>query len=133
MIDLLIVALVLVLPLSIIQVLSHLSGWRRLAAAYAVPSSIRPHATLRFKSAQVGNTLLGGINNGLSIGIHEAGLRFSVFMIGFSYRPFFVPWEDITVSESDKRMVRLHFARVPDVPLRISARTYDRIMMLGRG
>lgn len=129
LIDITILTAILAVPIVMVFALALASGWTRLARAYP-PPPLRRGKSVRFQNAQVGKHLMGGINNGLNILVHEEGLRFSVVIVGFAYRAFFVPWEDVEVIDRTKTHVRLIFAREPNVPLKISPRTFERIMAL---
>ncbi len=129
--DIVAILIVLALPVLLIQLLARLSGWTKLARAYRLPSPrLTDGRAVRFQNAQVGPHVFGGINNGLNIHVHEMGLRFSVCLVGVAYRAFFVPWEEISIAHQSRREVQLTFERVPDVPLRMSKNTFDRIMAL---
>ena len=110
-------------------IISLMGGWRELGKYYRSANTVEgkkwrwQSGTLRYGTSY---------NNCLNITANEDGLGISVpifFRIG--HPPLFIPWTEIRTKQ-EKCMIfwkrtRLTFARIPDVPFRISNRLAKKI------
>lgn len=110
--------------------LGFLSGWFTLQTWYADDRNEQPLLKLGWQSGSMG---LGvNFSNCLTIAATRRGLSLRVWRIfGLFQRPLLIPWSEITVTPKRflfVRTVRLEFGRPPSGSLRISERTWDRLV-----
>lgn len=90
-------------------------GWRSIAGVY--PDRAPTNATSFWMES--GGFGLANYRGALFIDIGTDGVRFAVFpLFRLGHAPFFVPWEDLTVSEANgwlSKGARLTAARAPNV------------------
>jgi hypothetical protein len=114
--------------LTITTILSLLSGWFRLAAAYP-NSAVEPHLRIRGQSGTMGlGVMMSGI---LTLSVCPSGLRIGVLrIVGPFCRDFLVPWERIAVARKTtvfSRVVVLRFGNPVVGTLRIAPHVADRL------
>jgi hypothetical protein len=106
----------------IVWIVGKTGGWNKLADRYAVRGKF--HGRLLSASGQLGMANYGGI---LRLGADKNGFYLGViFMFRAAHPPLYIPWEDIRAEERKSFLmtqVHLHFAKVPDIVLRISKGT----------
>jgi hypothetical protein len=119
--------------LAIAYLLSHVSGWRVLAAQYATQQ--QPTGThFRFCSAALRGV---SFRSALNLAASPDGLFLWPFL---PFRPafarLFVPWSDLA-ADLDKRWlvtyVALHFAKAPGLRLRIRSTLAERLAAASGG
>jgi hypothetical protein len=107
--------------LAVLNVLSSLGGWRRLANHYPAP----PLVTGQLFSWRTGR--LGWVNYSscLNLTAGPSGLLIATSApFRFAHTPLFVPWGDVTAERTRRfffAVVKLHFRRVPDAVLELPA------------
>jgi hypothetical protein len=107
--------------------LSFLSGWRGLMERYPDLNE-EPILTLRSQSGSVGSVSMRSV---LHLSVCPSGLRIGIMRIfGPLSRDFFVPWNEITVTRSDRilwKEAKLSFGQPPNGNLKIFAEIADRM------
>ena len=95
-----------------------------------------PGARWRFQSAQMRWT--SNYSGVITLGADMAGLHFSVMpLFRAGHAPFFIPWNEITVTALNPLMpiltyaYELRFDRAPQIPFRIFRGTYEKIQSVG--
>jgi hypothetical protein len=109
-------------------ILSLIGGWQKFGRAYHAGEKIDGQNW----SSQSGSARFGvGYRRCLNISANRNGLYISVlFLFRLGHPPLFIPWADITTKQEKylfSDQVCFRFAKVPDVPFRISARLSDKI------
>ena len=110
--------------------LGYLSGWFSLQAWYADDRNEPPLLKLGWQSGSMGF----GVNfsNCLTLAATRSGFSLRVWRVfGLFQRPLLIPWSEITVTPKRFlfiRMVRLEFGHPPSGSLRISQRTWNRLV-----
>jgi hypothetical protein len=108
--------------------LAHLGGWATLARAYRAWT---PFAGTT-RSGQSGAVGWSNYGNSLIVGCDQRGLSLAVlFLFRAGHPPLFIPWEDISVTESRSLFVftcfDLRFRKAPGVRFRIRPRLAERL------
>lgn len=121
---------VLAFPLlwfAVTMILSILSGWFRLVERYPNRNEI-PIATLANQSGSLGLVSMRGI---LKLSVCASGLRIGIMRIfGPFCRDFLVPWNEITVTRSDRylwKVAKLSFGRPSNGNLKVFAEVADHM------
>ena len=109
--------------------LGHTSRWHWLMKRYPDRPDDPAVLELGQQSGQMGHKLnYGGV---LRLGVCKTGLRVSIFrLFGPFCRPFFVPWEEITIERGREYLIEwadLRFGTDGDGHLKLPARTADRL------
>lgn len=110
-------------------ILSLLSGWFTLARTFPDDRSESEILRLRGLSGSMGPGV--AFSNALTLAVCSGGLRVSVLrFLGPFSKPFFVPWESLTISREQSlfsRSARIQFGHPVVGSLRIAAVTADRL------
>jgi hypothetical protein len=109
------------------MILSLLSGWYGLMERYPDRDE-KPVVTLANQSGSLGSVSMRGI---LKLSVCPSGLRIGIMRIfGPFCREFLVPWNDITVTRSDRlfwKVAKLSFGQPSNDNLKVFADVADRI------
>ncbi len=108
-------------------ILSYLSGWFGLMERYPDSDDI-PAVTLANQSGSLGLVSMRGV---LKLSVCPSGLRIGIMRIfGPFCRDFLVPWNEITVTRSDRvfwKVAKLSFGQPSNGHLRVFADVADRM------
>ncbi len=119
----------------VIFLMSRLSGWAALAAAYPATDVLSPGVRYRWQSAFMNaNTKY---NASITVAADTQGVHFSTFpLFSIGHAPFSVPWTDVR-AETRQLMfatrVKLTFARAPQVTMLIPPRLAERLEAASMG
>jgi hypothetical protein len=112
---------------AVTMILSFLSGWFRLMERYPNSDEI-PIVTLANQSGSLGLVSMRGI---LKLSVCASGLRIGIMRIfGPFCREFLVPWNEITVTRSDRyfwKVAKLSFGQPSNGNLKVFAEVADRM------
>ena|ERR1700690_1947244 len=110
--------------------LSLLGGWRELGQVYHADGKIEGDKW----SWQSGSTRFGvNYNHCLNIRANRKGIYIAIslpFRLG--HPPLFIPWSDITIKQQKVlcfKRICFTFAKVPNVPFKISERLAEKISL----
>ncbi len=98
--ELLYIIIFISLPLIVLFLLTHLSGWHKLAEKYGY------QATFSGKKFSMCTGFVGMVRykNCLTIGVSQEGLYLNVFFVfRLGYPPLLIPWSDISRFEEKKQ------------------------------
>jgi hypothetical protein len=121
------IPLVLLVPPTVILVLSRLSGWNRLAEYYPATGDLPPPA--RWMGYGVFRGWIG-YNGGLVVASDVRGLflRGLPVLLSFCHRPIFIPWSEITGIEEragwNGRVYAIHTRRAREVDFALRPSTF---------
>jgi hypothetical protein len=119
----------------VVFLISRLSGWAVLAAAYPATEVLSPSVRYRWQSAFMNaNTKY---NASIIVAADTQGVHFATFPIfGVGHAPFSVPWTDVR-AEARQLMfvtrVKLTFARAPQVTMLVLPRLAERLEAASMG
>jgi hypothetical protein len=109
------------------MILSFISGWFGLAERYPDVNE-EPVLILRNQSGSVGSVSMRGI---LQLSVCPSGLRIGIMrLFGPFSRAFFVPWNEISVTRSDRflwKEAKLSFGQPSNGNLKVFAELADRM------
>jgi hypothetical protein len=116
--------------LFVTTMLGFMSGWFSLQQWYADDGSEEPLLQLRGQSGKMGaGVSMGGI---LKLSAYSSGLGIAVLRIfGPFQKPLRIPWSEIEAEPSNSfflPMVKLHLGRPENGRLKISARSWARLV-----
>jgi len=100
---------------------SRLSGWHQLTQVYRESASFHGEQW-RFQRMVMRYGF--GSKGLLTVGVNNFGIHLSIqFPFRLHYSPLFIPWSEVSAVHLSKRfsapMVRLKFARFPEIPFDI--------------
>src|SRR5271154_6544621 len=112
---------------AVTMILSVLSGWLGLMERYPDREEV-PVVTLANQSGSLGLVSMRGV---LKLSVCPSGLRIGIMRIfGPFCRDFLVPWNEITVTRSDRyfwKVARLSFGQPSNGNLKVFAEVADRM------
>jgi hypothetical protein len=116
-------------------VLSRMSGWATLAAAYAAVPAVTPNRRMSWQSALMnGNAKYSGA---MTVVADAQMLHFAVFpLLRIGHDPFSVPWGDVRAERRQLLLVErvaLTFAQAPGVTMLISRSLMERLAQASGG
>ena len=122
----------IILWICVCKLLSAIGGWRSLAGDYQAHASFDGQK-LWFKSVTLRRWT--NYNNCVNMGADKYGLFLSVFLIfRIGHPPLYIPWTDISTEAVSRRflpdIVKLTFAKQPEVPAMISQKLAARIIKM---
>jgi hypothetical protein len=116
-------------------VLSRISGWAVLAAAYPAAPPLTPNTRMAWRSALMNGN--AKYNGALTIVADARALHFALFpLMRIGHDPFSVPWGDIRAEMRQLLLTEraaLTFARAPAVTMLISRTLLDRLAQASAG
>lgn len=116
-------------------VMSRISGWATLAAAYPAAEVLTPHARYTWQSAFMNGTTR--YSAALAVVADAQAVHFSMFpLLKIGHAPFSVPWQDIRAERVQRAFtqdVALTFARASGVSIRITPKLGDRLAAASAG
>lgn len=123
-------ALFVSMYLGAVWLVSRVSGWRELRAAYPAPARVVEGYTWRLRGARL--RWLGAYRNALRLTANPHGIHLApIWLFRLGHEPIWIPWADVHAEQRRSfgfySELKLSFARVPGVPLTIGGAVADEL------